>query len=155
MYGTISLINVLILKGVFAEKFYVGDDFAKGGWLDGNWMQVPYQCMDLIAGFSWSFVVSCVTLFVMNRIPGLQLRVDIVSEQMGVDIIEMGLNCYEHVDELRMDSIQYIRGPGIFGNTNPNLTTKDDKNVKFINNASATETDVRPVSLNNWRYYWH
>lgn len=88
-----------ILTGIFAQNKYADD--IVGGWLDGHWMQVPYQLLDTIAGLSWSFVVTFIILWVMNKIPGLSLRVDIEVERNGVDQGELGFSCYEHVEDVR------------------------------------------------------
>lgn len=57
----------LILTGVFAQQSIIalgypeGFDIElmpKGGWLDGNWMQVPYQLAGIAAVSAWSFVVT-------------------------------------------------------------------------------------------------
>lgn len=57
----------LILTGVFAQQSIIAlgypegtstDIMPKGGWLDGNWMQVPYQLAGIAAVSAWSFVVT-------------------------------------------------------------------------------------------------
>lgn len=57
----------LILTGVFAQQSVIAlgypegtstDIMPKGGWLDGNWMQVPYQLAGILAVSAWSFVVT-------------------------------------------------------------------------------------------------
>ncbi len=88
-----------ILTGIFAQKKYA--DEIVGGWLDGHWMQIVYQLIDTVAGLAWSFVVTFVILWVMNKIPGLSLRVDIEVERSGLDQGELGFSCYEHVDDVR------------------------------------------------------
>lgn len=88
-----------ILTGIFAQKKYADD--IDGGWLDGNWMQMVHQLIDTGAGLTWSFVVTFIILWVMNKIPGLSLRVDIEMERGGLDQGELGFNCYEHVEDVR------------------------------------------------------
>ncbi|XP_037025434.1 ammonium transporter 1-like [Bradysia coprophila] len=88
-----------ILTGVFAQKKYADD--IVGGWLDGHWMQVVYQLIDTVAGLSWSFVVTFIILWVMNKVPGFSLRVDIEMERVGLDQGELGFSCYEHVEDVR------------------------------------------------------
>ncbi|CAG7732041.1 unnamed protein product, partial [Allacma fusca] len=72
----------------------------EGGWLDGNWAQVGYQAVDTVAGVGWSFIVTFVILYGMNKIPGLSLRVKIEKERVGLDQTELGMGAYEHVNEL-------------------------------------------------------
>lgn len=59
----------LILTGIFAQKsiialgYPVGTadaDIPLGGWLDGNWIQVPVQLAGIAAVSGWSFVVTYV-----------------------------------------------------------------------------------------------
>lgn len=88
-----------LLTGIFAQKKYA--DEIVGGWLDGNWMQIVYQLIDTVAGLTWSFGVTFIILWVMNKIPGLSLRVDIEMERSGVDQGELGFSCYEHVEDVR------------------------------------------------------
>ncbi|KAI8097263.1 ammonium transporter AmtB-like domain-containing protein [Halteromyces radiatus] len=66
-----------VLTGVFAEKYIAGlDDMViDGGWLNQNWIQVPHQMADATAGACWSFCMTYLILLVMDRIPGLSMRV--------------------------------------------------------------------------------
>lgn len=57
----------LILTGIFAQKDIIAlgypagtsyDLMPDGGWLDGNWMLVPYQLAGIAAVSVWSFVVT-------------------------------------------------------------------------------------------------
>ncbi|KAF9579211.1 hypothetical protein BGW38_004619, partial [Lunasporangiospora selenospora] len=66
-----------ILTGIFAQSWVAaldGTTEIKGGWLDRNWIQVAYQLADSAAGLAWSFTVTFLILFIMNKIPGLALR---------------------------------------------------------------------------------
>jgi len=91
-----------IMTGFFAEKYIAGLDgtVIPGGWLDGNWWQVAYQLADGTAGMSWSFFVTYGLLWIMDKIPGLSLRVDINTEIQGLDIGEMGELAYFNVDKI-------------------------------------------------------
>ncbi len=77
-----------ILTGIFAQKKYAFDSI-EGGWLDGHPYQIVHQLADTGAGLGWSFVVTFAILWLMNKIPGLSLRVDIESERAGVDMAEV------------------------------------------------------------------
>lgn len=82
-----------ILTGIFAQQKYANE--IEGGWLDKHWMQIIYQLIDTVAGLIWSFVVTFVILWIMNKIPGLSLRVDIEIERAGLDHGELGFNISE------------------------------------------------------------
>jgi len=94
-----------ILTGFFAESYIAGLDGATvipGGWLNGHWAQVGYQLADGTAGMAYSFGVTYLILFVMDKIPGLSLRVDAETEIKGLDAGEIGELAYYHVDKVVM-----------------------------------------------------
>lgn len=88
-----------LLTAIFAQKRYANE--IDGGWLDGNWIQMVHQLADTGAGLIWSFTMTFIILWVMNKIPGLSLRVDIEVERNGLDQGELGFSCYEHVADTR------------------------------------------------------
>lgn len=65
-----------ILTGVFAQSWIAGLDgtVISPGWVDGNFIQVPYQIMAVIVTAFWSFTGSYILLFVIDKIPGLRMR---------------------------------------------------------------------------------
>lgn len=92
-----------VLTGIFAESYIAGLDgvtVIPGGWLNRNWIQVGYQIADACAGMSWSFVVTYLILFIMDKIPGLSLRIDPAKELVGLDEAEFGVTAYYHVDKI-------------------------------------------------------
>lgn len=79
-----------ILTGIFAADWVpaldgVSGDTYKGGWWNRNWEQVGLQLAAALTCAVWSFVVSCILLFIINRIPGLHLRVKEEDEIRGLD----------------------------------------------------------------------
>lgn len=100
-----------ILTGIFAQRKYANE--IEGGWLDENWIQVVYQLVDTVAGLIWSFVVTFLILWVMNKIPGLSLRVDIEMERAGLDQGELGFNISEQEksDRQRKKSVKGFNEP--------------------------------------------
>ncbi|KNA94325.1 ammonium permease [Fusarium oxysporum f. sp. lycopersici 4287] len=73
----------------------------KGGWVERHWAQMGYQLADSICGGLYSFVVTCIILFLMNLIPGLRLRVDSDAEVQGIDDAEIGEFAYDYVELTR------------------------------------------------------
>ncbi|KAF4336300.1 DNA polymerase IV [Fusarium beomiforme] len=73
----------------------------KGGWVEHHWAQMGYQLADSICGGLYSFVVTCIILFLMNLIPGLRLRVDADAEVQGIDDAEIGEFAYDYVELTR------------------------------------------------------
>ncbi|RKO88842.1 ammonium transporter AmtB-like domain-containing protein, partial [Blyttiomyces helicus] len=86
-----------ILTGIFAQKWIAELDGSviNGGWVDGNFIQVGYQLAGSSAIAAWSFVVSTILLFVINKIPGLHIRPSEEEEELGADVGEMGEVAYE------------------------------------------------------------
>lgn len=75
-----------------------GFSVISGGWLNHNYIQLAYQLADCCAGFSYSFVMTCVILFLMNLVPGLSLRVSAEEEEMGLDDGQLGEFAYDYVE---------------------------------------------------------
>ncbi|KAI1746621.1 ammonium transporter [Xylaria castorea] len=96
-----------LLTGLFAADYIASlDGFSviPGGWINHNYIQLAYQIADSVAGFSYSFVLTCVILFLMNLIPGLSLRVAPEEEDIGIDDIQLGEFAYDYVELQRHTS---------------------------------------------------
>jgi len=92
-----------LLTGIFAQQSIAGSDGSApiaGGWLDHNWIQFAYQLADSVTGLCYSFFVTLILLLIMDKIPGLSLRVDPETEAKGLDEGELGELAYYHVDRL-------------------------------------------------------
>lgn len=72
-----------------------------GGWVNHNYVQLGYQLADSVTGFSYSFVMTCIILFLMNLIPGLSLRVNAEDEELGLDDTQLGEFAYDYVEITR------------------------------------------------------
>ncbi len=76
------------LTGIFASASVSsldGATLASGG-IDGNGIQVGKQFAEITAISAYSFVVSCVLLYILKYIPGLHLRVSDDAESLGMDL---------------------------------------------------------------------
>lgn len=73
----------------------------QGGWINRHWVQVPYQLLNCVCGFTYSFVATMIILAIMNRIPGLSLRVSEEAEREGIDDAELGEFSYDYVERTR------------------------------------------------------
>lgn len=89
-----------------------GATVIKGGWVNGHWVQFGYQLADSVAGFSYSFVMTCVILFIMNLIPGLSLRVSAEDEELGLDDTQLGEFAYDYVEITRSLGELVTNSPG-------------------------------------------
>ncbi|KAJ6628229.1 ammonium transporter AmtB-like domain-containing protein [Mycena sp. CBHHK59/15] len=82
-----------ILTGLFAADYITaldGISTIPGGWLNGHYIQLGYQLAGCAAILSYSFTVTALLLFVMDKIPGLRLRVPVEAEEQGLDMVEIG-----------------------------------------------------------------
>lgn len=89
-----------ILTGIFASDSIVhldGFSHIRGGWIDGNWIQVPIQLCDSVTGGLYSFVGTVIILYFINCIPGCALRCSEFSEYIGVDDGEIGEFTYDYI----------------------------------------------------------
>lgn len=90
-------------SGLFAADYIAALDGTQipGGWINHNWIQLAHQATDSITGFSYSFGMTCVILFIMNLIPGLSLRASEEAEIQGIDEAELGEFAYDFVEKER------------------------------------------------------
>jgi Amt family ammonium transporter len=99
-----------LLTGLFAADYIAhldGFSVIDGGWLNHHYIQLAYQLCDGVTGMAYSFVLSCIILFVINFIPGLHLRASEQEEIMGMDETEIGEFAYDYV-ELSRDVVQGV-----------------------------------------------
>lgn len=97
-----------VLTGVFAADYIAhldGVTVIKGGWLNGNWVQLGIQLADAVSSLVWSFTMTYVILICMKLvgkfIPALRLRVNEDEEEHGVDDVELGEFAYDFVEHIR------------------------------------------------------
>eukprot|EP00002_Diphylleia_rotans_P030251 TRINITY_DN6203_c0_g1_i4.p1 TRINITY_DN6203_c0_g1~~TRINITY_DN6203_c0_g1_i4.p1 ORF type:complete len:359 (+),score=80.77 TRINITY_DN6203_c0_g1_i4:635-1711(+) len=100
-----------ILTGVFSTKAIIEldgvctdtDDLPtcqSPGWVDDNYIQVPIQIAGSVASAGWAVVVTYIILFVMDKIPGLELRFTESEEEKGGDLAELGEVGYDIFDNV-------------------------------------------------------
>lgn len=79
-----------ILTGIFAAQYVPALDGVsgasyEGGWWNRNFRQVGLQLAGATTCAAWSFVISCLLLFIINKIPGMHLRASEENEMRGLD----------------------------------------------------------------------
>ncbi|EFX04503.1 ammonium transporter [Grosmannia clavigera kw1407] len=97
------------LVGNVCTAFFAADYIAhldgvqviQGGWINHHWVQLAIQLADSFSGGCYSFVGTCIILFVMNMIPGLHLRASEEAEILGIDDAEIGEFAYDYVELTR------------------------------------------------------
>lgn len=107
-HGIAGMIG-LIFNGIFGSSTVAGYDNVTdhaGGWIDHNWKQLYVQIVYILATTAYSAGVTAVLCFVLNKIPGLHLRVDYNAEEAGVDEDQIGEFAYDYV-EVRRDFLDW------------------------------------------------
>lgn len=107
-HGVAGMVG-LFFNGIFGSATVIGYDNAtehKGGWIDHNWKQLYIQIVYILATTAYSAGVTAFLCFVINKIPGLHLRVDYNAEENGVDEDQIGEFAYDYV-EVRRDFLDW------------------------------------------------
>lgn len=88
-----------LLTGIFADSRVAGFDgitVIPGGWINQHYIQLAYQLANTVYIAAYSFTVTYLILFVMNRIPGLHLRATEEAEILGIDEDQCGEAGYDY-----------------------------------------------------------
>jgi Amt family ammonium transporter len=125
-----------LLTGVFAQRsisLLGGTPIKDGGMLDGHHVQLAYQLASSVAGLGYSFVMTYILLFLIDKIPGLSLRLHPEKEELGVDESELGEVAYYFVDKVRSSCQQKhpensTKVMMINSGQNPNMLTQRSLN---------------------------
>ncbi|KAJ3012342.1 hypothetical protein HKX48_006328 [Thoreauomyces humboldtii] len=119
-----------ILTGVFAQKWIAALDGSviEGGWLDGNFIQVGYQLAASTTIAAWSFFVSLILLFLIDKIPGMHIR-PTEQDQITGDDEQMGEVAYEIITTTNLHHAHH-----------PSTTTKRVEKVEKPNRDPVDET---------------
>ncbi|WEJ97661.1 hypothetical protein PSN45_005218 [Yamadazyma tenuis] len=71
IHGITGIVGSL-LTGIFGESSYG----SKGGWVEGNFIQICYQILGCVVTATYVFVMSLLFLYLIDWIPGFHLRID-------------------------------------------------------------------------------
>ncbi|KAF1816268.1 ammonium transporter [Eremomyces bilateralis CBS 781.70] len=99
----------LIFNGIFGASYIIGLDgvnSADGGWVEKGWKQLYIQVAYIVAASAYTFVMSALIAFAINKIPGLQLRATEEAELLGLDDDQLGEFAYDYV-EVRRDYLAW------------------------------------------------
>lgn len=92
-----------------------------------------------MAGFSYSFVMTCIILFLMNLVPGLSLRVSAEEEELGLDDGQLGEFAYDYVELSR--HVNQLVG-------SPDGTTSSGGSLKHVDGSVPSKHDsVEPEKV--------
>jgi len=89
-----------VLLGIFAEKEIaeLNGEKIHGGVISGHPIQLGYQIASSFAGLAYSFCITALILYTMDRIPCLKLRMEPEEEEIGTDEAELGEPAYYFLD---------------------------------------------------------
>ncbi|CUM53480.1 unnamed protein product [Debaryomyces tyrocola] len=99
----------LIFNALFGSSTVIGYDGVTehaGGWIDHNYKQLYIQIVYILATAAYAGGVTTVLCFVINKIPGLHLRIDYNAEEIGMDEDQIGEFAYDYV-EVRRDFLDW------------------------------------------------
>ncbi|KAB8346223.1 hypothetical protein FH972_023268 [Carpinus fangiana] len=101
----------LLANALFGASYIVGLDgvnvgYADIGWIQQNWKQLYIQFAYIVACSAYAFGVSAILAFIINKIPGLKLRVSEEAELLGTDDDQLGEFAYDYV-EVRRDYLAW------------------------------------------------
>ena len=79
-----------LATGIFTVEAFAGVK----GLVEGNIEQLGIQAVGVGATIAYSFIVSLIILFVLDKIPGLGLRISEREEDEGLDLVSHGERAY-------------------------------------------------------------
>lgn len=86
-----------IMTALFADNrvaSFDGSSPIPGGWINHNWIQLGYQLADCAFALGWTFTITLILLFAIDRIPGLHFRCNEGDEDLGIDLAQIGEPAY-------------------------------------------------------------
>jgi len=109
-HGVAGIVG-LIFNGFFGAAYIIGLDGVNtglfpGGWIAKNWKQMYMQIAYIVAATAYSFVVSAIIAFAIDKVPGLKLRASEEAELLGMDDDQLGEFAYDYV-EVRRDYLAW------------------------------------------------
>ncbi|OMJ21358.1 Ammonium transporter 1 [Smittium culicis] len=84
-----------VLTGIFASKKVAGfgEINIKGGWVDGNFVQVPIQLLSTVVSFAWSGIITLIICYAINIFECMKFKLDVED---NVDHLELGEYAYNY-----------------------------------------------------------
>ena len=105
----------LFFNGIFGADYITGLDGVNNGLaagaITGEGAAVYKQIAYIVAVTAYSFVVSAILAFVIDKIPGLKLRASEEAELLGMDDDQLGEFAYDYV-EVRRDYLAWTPAKG-------------------------------------------
>lgn len=131
-----------LLTGIFANEGYQ----SRGGWVEGNWIQLAYQLLGCVVAILHVMVLSALFLHIINLIPGLHLRIDKnyktrIQEAQSDNTELAGTDIYEFNGEYLHDYMEFAhtfktKPPGESDSSIRTSTIKNSQNAQFYRKES-------------------
>ncbi|KAG0126823.1 ammonium transporter AmtB-like domain-containing protein [Tuber indicum] len=100
----------LIFNALFGADYIIGLDGVNanyvGGFVNKKWKQLYIQLAYIVACTAYTFVVTTLICFIIDKIPGLKLRASEQAELLGMDDDQLGEFAYDYV-EVRRDYLAW------------------------------------------------
>jgi Amt family ammonium transporter len=148
-HGVAGMVG-LIFNALFAADYIIGLDgvntgVINGGWLNHNYRQLYVQIAYILACTGYSFTMSAILAFIINKIPGLHLRASEEAELMGMDDDQLGEFAYDYV-EVRRDYLAWTPAKDDPEKTESNVSPEDRHGIQehsnMINGQSPTQGEI-------------
>ena len=113
-HGVAGMVG-LFFNGLFGADYIIGLDGVnaglEGGAITGTPAAIYKQIAYIAAVTAYSFVVSALLAFAIDKIPGLKLRASEEAELLGMDDDQLGEFAYDYV-EVRRDYLAWTPAKG-------------------------------------------
>ncbi len=136
----------LFFNALFGADWVIGMDGVTdhpGGFISHNYKQIYKQIAYIAACTGYCFVVTAIICFVIDKIPGLQLRASEAAEAAGMDEDQIGEFAYDYV-EVRRDFLSWGNGEN-----DHNITRVDDDHISNHQHIDAQMDQDTAESDNN------
>lgn len=108
-HGVAGMVG-LFFNGLFGANYIIGLDGVNtgypGGFPNHRWKQLYIQVAYIVTCTAYTFVVSTLIAYLINLVPGLQLRASENAELLGMDDDQLGEFAYDYV-EIRRDYLAW------------------------------------------------
>lgn len=112
--------------------------YGTGGWLSHHWSQIWKQIVWILACTGWTFFMTCLICFVIDKIPGLKLRTSEDGEMKGIDEDQIGEFAFDYV-EARRNFLTWGVSPTIEGENSSEEGAGSDNSLNGKGKAKADQ----------------
>ncbi|TPX72205.1 hypothetical protein SpCBS45565_g00587 [Spizellomyces sp. 'palustris'] len=131
-----------LLTAIFAERSIIELDTqgVEGGWMNGNFKQLWIHLYATLAVAAWSFCLTYIVFFLLDKTPGLHLRVKERHESLGLDLAQIGEYAYNYH---RPESVPPVAG---FGHGSQESQDHVDKRTQGNGNGVPQQLPLAQMS---------